>query len=165
MPWRVSKMNCFIFGFQRRVWCPKWTPASNNSLTPILITVFHWLSAHRNSPTDHPADHGMDFDVVLAARFTWTGLDFEAVPPFHASRILPAGTKGLSKIADRSLTAIIIFNGKRPPPLSAFHAEHYFGLRPQLFDIRQPEHSRSMFHPTRTGEVLGPPTASPARVT
>jgi hypothetical protein len=24
-------MNRFIFGFQRRVWCPKWTPASNSS--------------------------------------------------------------------------------------------------------------------------------------
>src|SRR5688500_18647243 len=23
-------MNRFIFGFQRRVWCPKWTPASNS---------------------------------------------------------------------------------------------------------------------------------------
>jgi hypothetical protein len=22
-------MNRFIFGFQRRVWCPKWTPASS----------------------------------------------------------------------------------------------------------------------------------------
>src|SRR6185369_14553373 len=24
-------MYGFIFGFQRRVWCPKWTPASSNS--------------------------------------------------------------------------------------------------------------------------------------
>jgi hypothetical protein len=24
-------MNFFIFGFQRRVWCPKWTPASSIS--------------------------------------------------------------------------------------------------------------------------------------
>src|SRR5262245_60590331 len=23
-------MNCFILGFQRRVWCPKWTPASSS---------------------------------------------------------------------------------------------------------------------------------------
>src|ERR1041384_3245220 len=39
-------MNFFIFGFQRLVWCPKCTPASNNSLTPILITLFLWLSVH-----------------------------------------------------------------------------------------------------------------------
>jgi hypothetical protein len=24
------KMNLFIFGFQRRVWCPKWTPLSRS---------------------------------------------------------------------------------------------------------------------------------------
>ncbi len=26
---RSPKMNCAIFGFQKRVWCPKWTPASS----------------------------------------------------------------------------------------------------------------------------------------
>ncbi len=30
MPLRSPKMNRFIFGFQRRVWWPKWTPASSN---------------------------------------------------------------------------------------------------------------------------------------
>src|SRR5512139_2808596 len=29
-------MYCFIFGFQRRVWWPKWTPASSRSLMPTL---------------------------------------------------------------------------------------------------------------------------------
>src|SRR5690242_12696109 len=29
MPLRSVKMNRFIFGFHRRVWCPKWTPASS----------------------------------------------------------------------------------------------------------------------------------------
>src|SRR5919204_3562700 len=31
IPPRSPKMNRFIFGFQRRVWCPKWTPASKSS--------------------------------------------------------------------------------------------------------------------------------------
>src|SRR6478672_11511627 len=38
MPLRSPKRNFFIFGFQRFVWWPKCTPASNNSLietTPI----------------------------------------------------------------------------------------------------------------------------------
>ena len=26
---RSPKMNWAIFGFQKRVWCPKWTPASS----------------------------------------------------------------------------------------------------------------------------------------
>jgi len=31
-------MNFFIFGFYRRVWWPKWTPASSRSfmLTPLI---------------------------------------------------------------------------------------------------------------------------------
>src|SRR5450759_1123446 len=31
MPLRSVKMYGFIFGFQRRVWCPKWTPASRSA--------------------------------------------------------------------------------------------------------------------------------------
>src|SRR5437764_14551083 len=31
IPLRLPKMYGFIFGFQRRVWCPKWTPASSSS--------------------------------------------------------------------------------------------------------------------------------------
>ena len=31
MPARSPKMNLRIFGFQRRVWWPKWTPASSSS--------------------------------------------------------------------------------------------------------------------------------------
>src|SRR3954467_3949842 len=30
MPERAPKMYGFIFGFQRLVWCPKWTPASRS---------------------------------------------------------------------------------------------------------------------------------------
>src|SRR4249919_476226 len=30
IPLRSAKMYGFILGFQRRVWCPKWTPASSS---------------------------------------------------------------------------------------------------------------------------------------
>ena len=30
IPLRSAKMNGFILGFQRRVWWPKWTPASSS---------------------------------------------------------------------------------------------------------------------------------------
>src|SRR5687768_3391483 len=30
-------MYCFIFGFQRLVWCPKWTPASSKSFNAIPV--------------------------------------------------------------------------------------------------------------------------------
>src|SRR5690606_3825554 len=35
MPLRSAKMNFRIFGFQRLVWCPKWTPASRSCLRSI----------------------------------------------------------------------------------------------------------------------------------
>src|SRR5262245_60244731 len=37
MPFRSPKMYGFIFGFQRFVWCPKWTPASNRSFIAIAL--------------------------------------------------------------------------------------------------------------------------------
>src|SRR5262245_31941645 len=40
MPFRSTKMNRFIFGFQRRVWCPKWTPASSRSFMVMLGTSY-----------------------------------------------------------------------------------------------------------------------------
>ncbi len=35
MPFRSPKMYSFIFGFQRFVWWPKWTPASSRSFIAI----------------------------------------------------------------------------------------------------------------------------------
>src|SRR5450759_2799004 len=37
MPLRLPKMNFFILGFQRFVWCPKWTPASSSSFMVIWL--------------------------------------------------------------------------------------------------------------------------------
>src|SRR5437773_10891381 len=37
MPLRLPKMNFFILGFQRFVWCPKWTPASRSSFIVIWL--------------------------------------------------------------------------------------------------------------------------------
>src|ERR1051325_3563669 len=59
MPLRASKMKGFILGFQRRVWCPKWTPPSSNSLTPIVVVMFTFpmfASCRRNFGAAHPAE-------------------------------------------------------------------------------------------------------------
>src|ERR1700730_14687312 len=40
MPLRSPKMYSFIFGFQRRVWWPKCTPASSNSFMVISTAKF-----------------------------------------------------------------------------------------------------------------------------
>jgi hypothetical protein len=57
-------MKGFILGFQRRVWCPKWTPDSNNSFTPMLSTIFPLV---KSLISGHPAEHGIVFSVVMAA--------------------------------------------------------------------------------------------------
>src|SRR5205814_2196122 len=38
MPLRAPKMYGFIFGFQRLVWCPKWTPASSRFFIVTSVT-------------------------------------------------------------------------------------------------------------------------------
>src|SRR6266545_5302511 len=105
-------MNFFILGFHRLVWCPKWTPASNNSLTPILITIFHWLAAHRNLPTNHPAEHGFDFDVVMATRtHTGPGLILRPLRPSATGWAYPPGTKRVGKITSPSGPCNLYFSG------------------------------------------------------
>src|SRR5580765_49053 len=40
MPLRAPKMYGFILGFQRLVWCPKWTPASSRFFMVTSVIVF-----------------------------------------------------------------------------------------------------------------------------
>jgi hypothetical protein len=40
MPFLWPKMNSRIFGFQRLVWCPKWTPASRSSFIVTAVKSF-----------------------------------------------------------------------------------------------------------------------------
>src|SRR4051794_16966513 len=53
MPLRSVKMNRFIFGFQRRVWCPKWTPLSSRFF---MLTTATW----RRLPSRARAARGRD---------------------------------------------------------------------------------------------------------
>src|SRR4051794_38081089 len=55
MPLRSVKMKRFIFGFQRRVWCPKWTPLSSRFF---MLTTATWRrpsSFVRGRPEAGPA--------------------------------------------------------------------------------------------------------------
>src|SRR5579875_1812217 len=78
MPLRSPKMNLFIFGFQRRVWWPKWTPASRSCfiVTTAIWSPIGWLTTGRRAPTGGdrgcaranrcPRDRGRDPDSVPA---------------------------------------------------------------------------------------------------
>src|SRR5215208_3815110 len=43
MPLRSVKMNRFILGFQRRVWCPKWVPLSSSCFIVTTAIIGHVL--------------------------------------------------------------------------------------------------------------------------
>src|SRR5947209_13643388 len=51
MPLRAPKMNAFIFGFQRLVWWPKWTPASIISRMVIGASADGWDSVPSDEST------------------------------------------------------------------------------------------------------------------
>src|SRR4029453_14968817 len=57
MPLRSPKMYSFIFGFQRFVWCPKWTPASSSSLILTVVDKYRLLvvSITAGTPPWRPA--------------------------------------------------------------------------------------------------------------
>src|ERR1700733_2550648 len=54
MPLRSVKMNRFILGFQRRVWCPKWVPLSSSCFMVTTAIVGHSfvsvVARHRVKP-------------------------------------------------------------------------------------------------------------------
>src|SRR5258708_28822766 len=55
MPLRSVKINRFILGFQRRVWCPKWVPLSSSCFmvtTAMVMPSFHVsvVARHRVTP-------------------------------------------------------------------------------------------------------------------
>ena len=56
MPLRSPKMYSFIFGFQRRTWCPKWTPASSSSF---IVTETKLSSPSRELVMYSPRHHAL----------------------------------------------------------------------------------------------------------
>src|SRR3954452_22850680 len=67
MPLRSVKMNRFIFGFQRRVWCPKWTPLSSSCfmLTTAMPCSLSVVRAARGPCSSVVAGPGGDRPGVL----------------------------------------------------------------------------------------------------
>jgi hypothetical protein len=104
-------MKGFILGFQRFVWCPKWTPESNNSFTPMLITIFP-LVEPRELICFRAASRGTrDFYLMLL----WFALAPSGVTGrIHSMRIEPFSpqpfmAKGMTKIAEKREVATGIF--------------------------------------------------------
>jgi hypothetical protein len=112
-------MNGFILGFQRLVWCPKWTPDSNNSFTPMLNTIFLWLkirSARRRRTI--PRNTGLSLMLLwpasaLLRRGKPHSLERENQGRFPLPTDSSASGKGLMRIANSRVMAIAIFGWNR----------------------------------------------------
>src|SRR4051794_24276030 len=65
MPLRSVKMNRFILGFQRRVWCPKWTPLSSSWRMVTTAMVVSPCGTRVPVLVDSPPDGG---DLAPASR-------------------------------------------------------------------------------------------------
>src|SRR5436190_15094143 len=78
MPPRSAKMNRFIFGFQRRVWWPKWTLASSKSFMETTDTVFlSVVFGTAGGPREEPAQY-LQPSVGTASRASAAGSGTEA---------------------------------------------------------------------------------------
>src|SRR5215831_1662041 len=86
MPLRSPKIYSFIFGFQRLVWCPKWTPASSNSFIDIAGKM----------PPDHITCHTETRAVqseICAVRYSrLVELGSNIAEPEAVNRLRSAGT-------------------------------------------------------------------------
>ena len=80
MPLRSVKMKRFIFGFQRRVWCPKWTPLSSSCF---MLTTAMW---RRLSVCARRPGAGPRFSVVAGTGWCAALASSGATPPAVARR-------------------------------------------------------------------------------
>src|SRR3954451_2876180 len=106
MPLRSVMMKRFIFGFQRRVWCPKWTPLSRSwrMVTTAMCECFVLFSST-------PA--GTPFRCSgLRARLAWRVASVVA-----GRRVSPALTPGASGLLPQGRRLRNVARGEPPPDI------------------------------------------------
>ena len=95
MPLRSPKMKRFIFGFQRRVWCPKWTPAS--SIWRIVMTAM----AVSPPAVDPATQHVARGDVTAVGCASVVGGDPSVDGPIDNSSGTPSDRSRVTTTASR----------------------------------------------------------------
>ena len=91
IPFRSVKMKPLILGFHRRVWCPKWTPASSNSFSSTCCM---------SEP---------DLRLPLGELEAFPGARVSVFLPFHHARI--AGEK---PVTPQRGTVLLVSEGESP---------------------------------------------------
>src|SRR5690348_15403212 len=112
------KMKRFIFGFQRRVWCPKCTPASSRSFMVISDTAFPppgVCSTVRSPVLGNPS--------LVGGRVRWTAsaaLPLAELEPFAGARLpvllplLHARVAGQEAFATEQRPQALVLARERP---------------------------------------------------
>src|SRR5262245_41138733 len=123
MPFRSMKMNFFILGFHRRVWCPKWTPASRSSFMPMSATVF--LRSWSSAPSSRRSAPGWGARTFGLGRAKWRRP--QGTPRRYE---LPLGE--LEALARRRLPVLLAFLHARVAREEALLAQERPDLRVRL---------------------------------
>src|SRR4051794_18885543 len=92
-------MNSFIFGFQRLVWCPKWTPASSSSFMVIV-------AKQPSSGSDCIGSVGLrlpDYSRLLPRLTMWRGRENKYSFQFQSFKFQPLKPTHVPASATRNL--------------------------------------------------------------
>src|SRR5690242_1651221 len=84
MPLRSVMMKRFIFGFQRRVWCPKWTPLSRSWRMVTTAMVILFLVCRPGAVVESP------LPLREALRHCRDEVCFQLLPPTVPVALAPA---------------------------------------------------------------------------
>src|SRR3989442_10726693 len=108
MPERSAKMKRRIFGFHRRVWWPKWTPASSRSCSwgcamrvfvscPYLGLCVHRVHLRPLPPKGHPRPDPAMCEMILCCKPSLGIILSEAKDRVGGTREAPASLAGPSR--------------------------------------------------------------------
>src|ERR687885_774444 len=118
MPLRSVRMKRFIFGFQRRVWCPKWTPLSSSCFMLTTAMAAASLCSARPRGATLLGCRGRRVALrpgVRAATTPRTGTGVATVPLLPAGRGRAKSTRR-RRVATPSIRAVAGGPPQRPGP-------------------------------------------------
>src|SRR5262245_15798260 len=110
MPLRAPKMYSFIFGFQRRVWCPKWAPASSSSFS---VTETKNSSFEASALAELEALAGAGPAVLLSLDLAWIARQEPCILQLAAQLRVVFQERARDAVAQRARLA------RRPAPAHA----------------------------------------------
>src|SRR5688572_20213376 len=115
IPLRSAKMNRRILGFQRRVWCPKWTPAASSASSVGWLSAMKQIlcglslcASRRDSPPNHLGTGNHSKRMCDELQFGRLGVweFFKRPNPQHPNSLSLAELESLSCLRTSRLLAL-----------------------------------------------------------